>query len=75
MQGHMEDEGGGGGSLRLQAAQEKCVGVHVVHKGSKIVSVHSKLSNITVSDSVESASHTLSLKCTSARTATHIGKS
>lgn len=33
MQGHMEEEGGGGGSLRLQAAQEKCVGVHVVHKG------------------------------------------
>lgn len=33
MQDHMDDEGGGGGSLRLQAAQEIYVGVHVVHKG------------------------------------------
>lgn len=49
MLGHMEDEGGGGGSLRLQAAWGICVWVCMWStEGSKIASAHSELSNTAV---------------------------
>ena len=52
MLGHMEDGGGGDGSLRLQAAWGICVWVCMWStKGCKIASAHSELSNTAVLDS------------------------